>query len=133
VEHAAATLYVERSLQPPAKEGAIEVIFTHGAGMEVHRKRITACRVTPDPTGQQADGLLELQDFGSMIADLLALSDWLAAVGVTHVAMENTGESSTPVYNILEESFTVFLVNAAYVKQVPGARPMRPMPAGWPS
>jgi transposase len=61
-----------------------------------------------------------LQGFGTMIADLLALSDWLAAVGVTHGAMESTGESSTPVYNILEESFTVFLVNAAHVKQVPG-------------
>jgi hypothetical protein len=39
----------------------MEVIFTHGVGLDVHRKRITSCRVTPDPTGQPADGLLELQ------------------------------------------------------------------------
>jgi transposase len=100
----------------------MEVIFTHGAGLDVHKKPITACRVTPDPTGQQADGLLEFQDSGTMSADLLALSDWLAAAGVTHVAMEGTGESWTPVYNILEGSFTVFLANAAHVKQVPGRK-----------
>jgi transposase len=29
----------------------MEVMFTHGAGLDVHKKRITACRVTPDPTG----------------------------------------------------------------------------------
>lgn len=36
--------------------------------------------------------------------------------------MESTGESWTPVSNVLEGSFSVFLVNAAYVKQVPGRK-----------
>jgi hypothetical protein len=45
-----------------------------------------ACRATRDPTGQQADGIMELKEFGTMTADLLALSDWLAAAGTTHVA-----------------------------------------------
>jgi transposase len=88
--------------------------------LDVHKKRVTACRVTPDPTGQQADGLLELPEFGTMTVDLLALSDWLAEAGITHVAMESTGEDWKPVYNILEGDFTSFLVNAAHVKQVPG-------------
>jgi transposase len=100
----------------------MDVIFTHCAGLDVHKKSIMACRVTPDPTGQQADGIIELQEFGTMTLDLLALSDWLAAVGVTHVAMESTGEYWTPVYNILEGDFTVFLVNAGHVKQVPGRK-----------
>jgi len=51
-----------------------------------------ASRVTPDPTGQRADGIIELQEFGTITRDLLALSDWLAEVGVTHVAMESIGE-----------------------------------------
>jgi transposase len=100
----------------------MDVIFTHCAGLDVHKKTIMACRVIPDPTGQQADGIMELQEFGTMTLDLLALSDWLAAVGVTHVAMESTGEYWKPVYNILEGDFTVFLVNAAHVKQVPGRK-----------
>jgi transposase len=57
-----------------------------------------------------------------MTADWLALSDWLAAAGVTHVAMESTSAYWKPVYNIWEGNLTVFLVNAAHVKQVPGRK-----------
>jgi transposase len=100
----------------------MDVIFTHCAGLDVHKKTVMACRVTPDPTGAQADGVMELKEFGAMTVDLLALSDWLAAAGITHVAMESTGEYWKPLYNILEGDFTVFLVNAAHVKQVPGRK-----------
>jgi transposase len=100
----------------------MDVIFTHCAGLDVHKKTVMACRVTPDPTGQQVDGIMELQEFGTMTVELLALSDWLAAAGITHVAMESTGEYWKPLYNLLEGDFTVFLVNAAHVKQVPGRK-----------
>jgi len=78
----------------------MDVIFTHGAGLDVHKKRMTACRITPDPTGQEAEGLLELQTFGTFTLALLALADWLAAAGVTHVAMESTGEYWKPVGSV---------------------------------
>ena len=55
-----------------------------------------------------------------MTTDLLALSDWLMVVGVTHVAMESTGEYWKPVFNILENNFEVLLVNAQHIKAVPG-------------
>ena len=100
----------------------MDVIFPHCAGLDVHQKMVMACRILSDPTGQQADGRMELQGFGTMTRDLLALSDWLAEAGITHVAMESTGEYWRPVYNLLEGSFTVFLVNAAHVKQVPGRK-----------
>jgi transposase len=70
----------------------MDVMFTHCAGLDVHKKTVMACRVTPDPTGAQADGILELKEFGAMTVDLLALSDGLATVGITHVAMQSTGE-----------------------------------------
>ena len=100
----------------------MDVIFTHCAGLDVHKKTVMACRVTPDPTGGQADGITEVREFGTLTRDLLALSDWLAEAGITHVAMESTGEYWKPVYNILEGEMTVFLVNAAHVKQVPGRK-----------
>jgi transposase len=100
----------------------MDVTFTHCAGLDVHKKTVMACRVTPDPTGEHADGIMELKEFGAMTVDLLALSDWLAAAGITHVAIESTGEYWKPLYNILEGDFTVFLVNAAHVKQVPGRK-----------
>jgi transposase len=86
----------------------------------VPTKNIPSCRVTPEPTGQQAEGVIELRAFGTMPMELLALSDWLAEVGITQVAMESTGEYWRPGYTLLEGSLTVFLVNAAPVKPGPG-------------
>jgi transposase len=63
--------------------------------------------------------------FTTMTPDLLALSDWLVAGGVTHVAMESTGEYWRPVYNILEGSFepaSLLVVNAKHIKNVPGRK-----------
>jgi len=57
-----------------------------------------------------------------MTRDLWAMVDWMAAQGVTHVAMESTGVFWKPIYNILEGRFTVLLVNARHLKQVPGRK-----------
>jgi len=100
----------------------MDVVFTHCAGLDVHKKSVTACRLISDPTGQQAEGIAELQTFGTMTRELLALADWLAEAGITHIAMESTGEYWKPVYNLLEGTFTIILVNAAHVKNVPGRK-----------
>jgi transposase len=100
----------------------MDVIFTHCAGLDVHKKSVMACRLIPDPTGKQADGLMEVREFGPLTIDLLALSDWLAEAGITPVAMESTAEYWKPVVNLLAGNFQVFLVNAAHVKRVPGRK-----------
>ena len=33
----------------------MDMMFTYGAGLDVHKKTVMACRVIPDPTGQQED------------------------------------------------------------------------------
>jgi len=98
----------------------MDVMFPQCAGLDVHKKSITACRMVPDPTGQEAEGITELKTFGTLTRDLLALADWLTEASITHVAMESTGEYWKPVYNLLEGTFTVFLVNAMHVKNIPG-------------
>jgi transposase len=62
----------------------------------------------------------ETRTFGTMTADLLALAEWLEALGVTHVAMESTGVYWWPVYNLVEEGLTILLVNPRHIKAVPG-------------
>jgi transposase len=73
-----------------------------------------ACVLTPE--GKQ------IRKFGTMTRDLLMLSDWLTTFQVTHVAMESTGVFRQPIYNLLEEEFTVGVVNARHVKNVPGRK-----------
>jgi transposase len=100
----------------------MDVVFTHGAGLDLHKQTGVACRVTPAPTGQQADGVMAVKALGTLTRDLLALCDWLAAAGITPVAMESPGESWRPVHNRVEGTVTLVLVNAAQVKPGPGRK-----------
>lgn len=97
----------------------MDVMFPACAGLDVHKKTVVACCVTPQ-AGREPQR--ETRTFATMTDDLLALSDWLTRKGVTHVAMESTGEFWKPVYNLLEGSFTVLVVNAAHIKNVPGRK-----------
>ena len=97
----------------------MQVLYTHCAGLDVHKKTVVACLLTPAPQGGWQ---YETRTFGTMTHDLLALSDWLLAAGCTHVAMESTGEYWKPVFNILEAHFEVLLVNAQHIKAVPGRK-----------
>jgi transposase len=88
-------------------------------GLDVHRDTVAACVRVTGPGGQR---IQEIRTFGTTTADLLALRDWLAAHGVTHVALESTGVYWKPVYYVLEERFECLLVNAAHLKHVPGRK-----------
>ena len=66
--------------------------------------------------------MLEVTEFKTTVTGLLALRDWLAAHGVTYVAMEATGVYWKPIWAILEDSFECVLCNARDVKQVPGRK-----------
>jgi transposase len=92
----------------------MQVMYERCAGLDVHKKTVVACVLTPE--GQ------ETRTFGTMTIDLLALSDWLLACGCTHIAIESTGDYWKPVFNILEGTCEVLLVNAQHVKTVPGRK-----------
>ena len=97
----------------------MDTVYTHCAGLDVHKRVVVACRICPGPDGQS---LKETRTFGTMPVDLLGLADWLVAGGATDVAMESTGEFWKPVFNLLEGSLRVTLVNAQDVKAAPGRR-----------
>src|SRR5215813_1955341 len=88
-------------------------------GLDVHKETIAACVRIGGRGGRAAQ---HVQTFRTTAADLVVLRDWLAAHGVTHVAMESTGVYWKPVYYALESDFTCLLVNAAHIKQVPGRK-----------
>jgi transposase len=97
----------------------MDVVYTHCAGLDVHKKTVVAAIIVP---GARSGQHKEQRTFGTMTTDLLALSDWLTMHQVTQVAMESTGEYWKPVFNILEDGFEVILVNAQHVSKVPGRK-----------
>jgi transposase len=97
----------------------MEVVYERCAGLDVHKKSVTACRITPTAgRGWQK----EKRRFGTMTDELLQLADWLRVGQVKAVAMESTGVYWKPVFNILESEFEVILVNARHIKYVPGRK-----------
>jgi len=97
----------------------MEVAHERCCGLDVHKRIVVACLLTPGTRGQPAR---EVRSFSTMTGGLLELADWLGAAGCTHVAMESTGSFWKPIYNILEDSFTLLLVNAQHLKAVPGRK-----------
>ncbi len=97
----------------------MDVVYRHCAGLDVHKKTVVACCITPGAKGEKQ---IEVRTFGTMTVDLLALSDWLTSKQITHVAMESTGEFWKPIYNLLEGNFELLVVNAKHIKNVPGRK-----------
>jgi len=97
----------------------MDIIYPCVAGLDLHQKTIVAAvrRIVAGANLEE-----EVRTFGTMTRDLLELSDWLAASGVTHVAMESTGVLWKPVWNILDGHFELLLVNPRELKQVPGRK-----------
>jgi transposase len=97
----------------------MHVLYPRCAGLDVHKKTVVACRLRSG-----AGGLKERQiaTFETTTPQLLRLLDWLREWGVTHVAMESTGEYWKPVYYLLEGHFELLLVNARHIKAVPGRK-----------
>jgi transposase len=92
----------------------MEIIHPCCCGLDVHAKTVVACLIK--------HGKKQTRTFSTMTDDLLALSDWLVSERCTHVAIESTGVYWRPVFNILEGTLEVILVNARHVKGLPGRK-----------
>lgn len=97
----------------------MQVVHSHCAGLDVHKKSVVASVRLVQPDGTVSK---HLRTFGTTTSELLDLLAWLLSFQVTHVAFESTGEFWKPLYNLLEGSLCVLLVNAAHIKHVPGRK-----------
>jgi transposase len=93
----------------------MDVLIERACGLDVHKKSITACVVTPDGK--------EIKTFRTHTVFLLDLIDWIKQHRCTHVAMESTGVYWKPIVNLLEaEEIHFLVVNAQHIKAVPGRK-----------
>src|SRR5689334_22837493 len=92
--------------QPPLLIAAerifsMDILIERACGMDIHKKSITACIMTPEGK--------EIQTFSTKTVFLLQLIDWIKQHGCTHVAMESTGVFWKPIVNLLEAEDLEFL------------------------
>jgi transposase len=99
-------------------ETIMEVIYSHCAGLDVHKQTVVACvRIAGDGAPLQ-----QVRTFATTTSERLALADWLDSFAVEQVAMEATGVYWKPVWHVLEAHFELVLANAAHVKNLPGRK-----------
>ena len=103
----------------------MEALVTCCCGLDIHKESIVAC-LLQGPPEEGLKPTSELREFGTQLADLLALREWLQEKACHHVAMESTGIYWQPVYAVLEAALPnemhLLVVNARHMKNVPGKK-----------
>ena len=99
----------------------MQVEVYHGAGIDIHKDTavVTIRHQVPD---QLTPARQETRTFRTFTDDLHALRAWLVAEGITHVCLESTGSYWKPVYNLLEDTVVVWLINPSHVKPLRGRK-----------
>ena len=92
----------------------MEIIHRCCCGIDVHAKSLVVCLIK--------NGKKQIRTYSTMTDDLLVMLDWLVSEDCQQVAIESTGVYWKPVFNILEGTLEVVLVNARHVKAVPGRK-----------
>lgn len=97
----------------------METILERCCGLDVHQATVVACALVGAP-GQRTKR--SVRTFRTVTRELIAMREWLAELGVTHVAMESTGIYWVPVFHVLEGHVEVVVGNAQHIKNVPGRK-----------
>jgi transposase len=98
----------------PVLSDALQVCHPHAAGIDIGE----AEHWVAVPPGRDPQ---PVRRFGTFTADLDALADWLIDCGVTTVAMESTGVSWIPLFELLEaRGLQVLLIDPRQAQRAPG-------------
>ena len=106
----------------------MEVVYPRCCGLDVHKRELVACLLITEPDGTPRKAV---RAFGTMTEDILALGDWLAVAGCTHLAMESTGGYWKPVWNLLEDAFNLLLGRLCKLTARAGSRRWSASPGSW--
>lgn len=91
-------------------------VYPNAAGLDIGSAEIVVA-VPPSRDPQP------VRVFATFTPDLHVLVTWLVSCGIDTVAMESTGVFWIPIYDLLEQhGIQPYLVNARYVKTVPGRK-----------
>jgi transposase len=97
----------------------MQPILKSCCGIDVHKEKIKAC-IAKGPLDEPPK--FEIKTFSTMTSSLLKLKDWLRQNRVEAVAMESTGVYWKPIFNILEDEFSIVLANPQHLKKIPGKK-----------
>ena len=80
-----------------------EKLIERVAALDIGKAEVVCCVRVPG-RGPRARRMQEVRTYTTMTRSLLAMSDWLAGLGVTRVVMEATGDYWKPPFYLLENT-----------------------------
>ena len=93
----------------------MKLLYPRYCVLDVQPQQIVACLRLQDVDGPAHK---EVRTFGREISNVVVLSNWLAGHGVTHVAIKPSAGSWKPLYQALQQAFTVRLIDPAHATDV---------------
>jgi len=98
----------------------LTALYSCVAALDVHQAKLTVCILYTNEVGEL---ITELKEFGGFKRDRRAMAEWIASFNPERVVMESTGIYWKSPYAALEKKGLIIdVVNARYVKQVPGRK-----------
>jgi len=98
----------------------LTALYSCVAALDVHQAKLTVCILYTNEVGEL---ITELKEFGGFKRDRRAMAEWIASFNPERVVMESTGSYWKSPYAALEKKGLIIdVVNARYVKQVPGRK-----------
>jgi transposase len=82
----------------------MDILYPRCAGLEIRKRSLLACILLPDTQGHPSK---QFHSFSSTLFGLQSLRQLLTSLGVTHVAMKNSGVFWKDIYNVLEGHVTL--------------------------
>jgi transposase len=105
---------LERKLS--AEDPGLEIVNRNVAGIDVGNES----HFVAVPPGRDAQ---PVQEFGSWMADLERMAEWLKACRIEKVVMQSTGVYWIALFDVLEaRGFKICLANARHTKNLPGRK-----------
>ncbi len=98
----------------------IEALAKRSSGLDVHKKTVVCTVLSENVHGEIVK---QTREYGTFRRDINKLASWLRESEVEIAVMESTGIYWKSVYEAIErEGVKVYVVNARYVKNVPGRK-----------
>jgi transposase len=91
----------------------IAAVIERCMGIDIGKTSLAACVMVGPANGEARS---EVRTFGTTVAELKRLREWMEEEQCTHAIMESTGSYWKPVFNILEGSVKIALANPHEVK-----------------
>lgn len=98
---------------------ALKIVYLICCGIDIHKPVVVTCIASTNSKGVTTYGYHRFSTYTKSLNDLL---QWFLKHNYMDVCVESTGQYWIPVYNVLENDYTIVFFYPKYVKSISGKK-----------